>query len=136
MWLFTRHGFFSAVAGKDADGRPDPDTIVVRARNRRHLDGLRAEMTDELRKRTKVTESDDTDYPCRIVLPRADFHDMLQFLAECVGYTNFKDAAHSDEDYGWNTLLMTVWRAGHQYGEARSAERRPEQRPPNRRKKR
>lgn len=134
MWLFIRHGFFSAVAGKDADGRPDPDTIVVRARNRRHL----VELLSATHTRADVFESDDTDYPCRIVIGRAMWTGMLEDLSADTDYTNFKDAAHDDADPAWNALLMNVWAAGNRYGQNKQEEvRRAERRPtPKRRKTR
>ena len=42
MWIFTKHGFFSAVCARQGDGRHgqpvDPDRMMVRARNRGHLE--------------------------------------------------------------------------------------------------
>ena len=45
MWLFTKHGFYSAVCARTGDrrhGQPlDADRIVVRARVREHLNALK-----------------------------------------------------------------------------------------------
>ncbi len=45
MWLFTKHGFYSAVCARQGDGSHgqsvDPDRIMVRARVRSHLEALK-----------------------------------------------------------------------------------------------
>jgi hypothetical protein len=52
MWVFTKHGFFSAVAlgrGVASTASPiDPDRMMVRARVRGHLDGLKKRFPDLL----------------------------------------------------------------------------------------
>jgi hypothetical protein len=45
MWVFTKHGFFSAVCARQGSGERgqpvDPNRIMVRARVRGHLEALR-----------------------------------------------------------------------------------------------
>ena len=52
MWLFTKHGFYSAVCARQGDGshgQPvDPDRIMVRARVRDHLEALKERFSDLL----------------------------------------------------------------------------------------
>jgi hypothetical protein len=52
MWIFTKHGFFSAVCARQGDGKHgqsvDPDRILVRARVRGHLDALKKRFPERL----------------------------------------------------------------------------------------
>ena len=49
MWLFTKHGFYSAVCarqGEGGHGQPvNPDRIMVRARVHSHLEALNPRVT-------------------------------------------------------------------------------------------
>jgi len=82
MWLFTKDGFYSAVAHRD-----DPDLLVVRARSRIDLQwlirnhGLTAEIVD-----TPVG----SDYPCRIIVPRGAWAEVVRTEALDITYGNFK----------------------------------------------
>ena len=44
MWLFTKHGFYSAVCARQGEGNRtepvDPDRVMVRARVSSHLENL------------------------------------------------------------------------------------------------
>jgi hypothetical protein len=44
MWIFTKHGFFSAVCARKGDGMHgepvDPERIMVRSRIRGHLEAF------------------------------------------------------------------------------------------------
>ncbi len=52
MWIFTKHGFYSAVCARQGDGghnEPvDPDRIMIRGRIRGHLEALQARFPDLL----------------------------------------------------------------------------------------
>ena len=52
MWLFTKHGFFSAVCARQGSGKHgqpvDPGRIMVRARVRGHPEALKARFPDLL----------------------------------------------------------------------------------------
>ena len=51
MWIFTKHGFFSAVSARQGDGKHgepvDIDCIMVRARIRGHLEALKQRSESE-----------------------------------------------------------------------------------------
>ena len=63
MWIFTRHGFFSAVCARQGDGgydQPvDPNRIMVRARA--HLEALGERFLDLLGD-CEILENAGTDY--------------------------------------------------------------------------
>jgi len=52
MWIFTKHGFFSAVCARQGDGKHgqpvDHDRIMVRARVRSHLEALKKRFPERL----------------------------------------------------------------------------------------
>jgi hypothetical protein len=52
MWIFTKHGFFSAVCARKGDGKRvqpvDPGRIMVRARVHGHFEALKKRFPDLL----------------------------------------------------------------------------------------
>jgi hypothetical protein len=82
MWLFTRYGFFSVVAGLR-------NTMLVRARSKDHLARLQRRFPVLLN--CKIELSSERDYPCRLVVPRVDWLMVTTELMEDVNYNNFKD---------------------------------------------
>lgn len=93
MWLFTKHGFFSAVCARKGDGshsQPvDPDRIMVRARVRQHLEAL-VERFPDLLGECECQESAGTDYAFRLFVQKSTWTQVLAGLAEETDYDNFK----------------------------------------------
>lgn len=115
MWIFTRHGFFSAVCARAGDGRRgqpvDPGRIMVRARLRAHLESLKARFPDLLGE-CQIEESAGTDYKYRIFLAKSIWTAVLQELGEETNYDNFKSAVarHQGRDgIDYEDSLHDVW---------------------------
>lgn len=93
MWLFTKHGFYSAVCARQGDGshgQPvDPDRIMVRARVRSHLEALKANFSDLLAD-CEIKEFAGTDYAYRIFVPKSIWAQVMVGLTEEMDYDNFK----------------------------------------------
>jgi hypothetical protein len=93
MWVFTKHGFFSAVCARQGDGthgQPiDPDRIMVRARVREHLEALRKRFPDLLGQ-CDILEFAGTDYAFRILIHKRVWSQVLSGLADETDYDNFK----------------------------------------------
>lgn len=93
MWLFTKHGFYSAVCARQGDGSHghpvDPDRIMVRARVRSHLETLREHFSDVLSD-CEIKEFAGTDYAYRIFVPKTIWSQVLVWLSEEMDYDNFK----------------------------------------------
>ena len=93
MWLFTKHGFYSAVCARQGDGsygQPiDPDRMMVRARLRSHLEALKRRFPDLLTQ-SEIIESAGTDYAFRLFLPRSEWSQVVAGLTEEMDYDNFK----------------------------------------------
>jgi hypothetical protein len=115
MWLFTKHGFFSAVCarqGNGSHGQPvDPDRIMVRGRVRAHLQALKERFPDLLGP-SEIQESSGTDYAFRIFVDKTIWSQVLAGLAVETDYDNFKsEVAHHQGKKGaaYEHSLHEVW---------------------------
>lgn len=115
MWLFTKHGFFSAVCARQDDGgrgrAVDPDRVMVRARQRAHLEALACAFPDLLAD-TEIHCSANTDYAYRLFVPKDCFTRLAAALAEELDYDNFKSEAarHLGSSGGaYEHALHDVW---------------------------
>jgi hypothetical protein len=117
MWVFTIYGFYSiACADQAGRGRKiDPDTIMVRARTKQHLQNLKERFVFMLVDGTfAIEDRKDTDYRFRILMPKATWVKMLIVLAEEQTWRNFKDEASKTARLnGWShkyvDALHKVW---------------------------
>lgn len=101
MWIFTTQGFVSAVQHKD-----DPTTMMVRARERSHLETLFPNQA--------LVELAPADYPFRVFLPKADFVAWLTEQAEAIDYPDFKSAIpHSHLGDRYYQACSRVWSLMH-----------------------
>jgi len=115
MWVFTKHGFFSAVCAKQGSGKHsdpiDPDRIMIRARVRPHLEALKRRFPDLLGL-CDIQEFAGTDYAFRIFVDKAAWSQVLSGLAEETDYDNFKSEVARHQGYAGATyerLLHKVW---------------------------
>lgn len=115
MWVFTRHGFFSAVCARRGDGRHgqpvDPGRIMVRARVRGHLEALKGRFPDQLG-RCEIREFAGTDYAYRVFVEKAAWSRVMAELAEETDYDNFKSevARHQGKaGAAYERSLHDVW---------------------------
>jgi len=91
MWLFTRYGFFSIASAMNDDGHsctPDPDTVMVRARQKRHIENLnkRFPQLTEFLINTEAT----ADYRYRIIVPKSIWSNVVLELVNEQVWSNFK----------------------------------------------
>ena len=115
MWIFTKHGFFSAVCARQGDGKHgqpvDLDRIMVRARVRSHLDALMSRF-HELLGECKIQEFARTDYAYRLFVRKAVWAQVLAALAEETDYDNFKSEVASHQGAAgadYERSLHEVW---------------------------
>lgn len=113
MWVYTKNGFFSAVAHRDR-----PGYMLVRARFAGDLERLCAAHGVE----AEVRETPKADYRFRAEVPVAEWARMVAEEAEAVDYHNFKAAAHDgtarDEAYMgcWSAMRRgQEWAAGRRW---------------------
>lgn len=123
VWIFTKHGFFSAVCarkGHGGQGQPvDPDRIMVRARLRTHLKALKERFPDVLGE-YEIQGSAGTDYAFRLFVPKAVWVQVLAGLAEETDYDNFKSVVASHQGKAgaaYEHSLHDVWSVMHKLQE-------------------
>ena len=111
MWIFTRWGFYSiACANKPGSNEIDPDTVMVRARVRKHLMNLKKRFPTLANAR--IMAIPDRDYGYRLVVPKAVWVEVLAGLAEEQTWSNFKSEATSrmaQTDSAYIAKLHAVW---------------------------
>jgi hypothetical protein len=119
MWIFTKHGFYSAVCARQGDGKHgkpvDADRITVRARIRDHLEALKLRFPGLLGK-CEIQESTGTDYAYRLFVPMPVWAQVVEVLAEETDYDNFKDeVAHHQGQAGaaYERSIHEVWSVMH-----------------------
>ena len=98
MWLFCKHGFFSAVRHNFK-----PDTILLRARVGGDLERLAA--AHKVALDIKVTP--DADYAYRTELPLKTWAAIARREAADIDYGNFKSAVH--DGTARDDAYMYVW---------------------------
>ena len=91
MWLFTKHGFYSAVCARHGNGKHgqpvDPNRIMVRARLRSHLEALKDRFPDLLGE-CDIREFVGTDYAYRIFVDKATWTQVMAGLSDELDYDN------------------------------------------------
>ena len=115
MWLFTRYGFYSAVCARQGSGKlgepVDPNRIMVRARNRKHLEALQ-ERFRVLIGGCEIQDNVGTDYPFRFFAEKAVWSQVVAGLSEELDYDNFKsEVARSlgKDGADYETALHKIW---------------------------
>jgi hypothetical protein len=115
MWLFTKHGFYSAVCARMGDGKhgqpPDANRIMVRARLKGHLEALKDRFPDLLGQ-CEIKESAETDYAFRIFVEKEAWSHVVKSLADDIDYDNFKSevARHQGASgAAYERSLHAVW---------------------------
>lgn len=118
MWVFTKHGFISAVCGRierpGGKGRSyevDPSVILLRARQRAHLEEILAEYASLFPDGVPpVKESATNDYRFRAVLPKSTFVLLMTALANDVDYGNFKSEVAARQGKSmYEQALHSIW---------------------------
>lgn len=94
MWIFMKHGFFSAVQNYN-----DSNLIHVRARFKGDLERVCAAYGIE----PNVVETPRGDYPYRMDFKRETWAEIVSHEVMEIDYTNFKSAVHdgTDRDYAY-----------------------------------
>jgi len=96
-WLFTKDGFYSAVA------TGINDELMVRARFREDLVKLRIKMG--LKKTSPIIETKEADYRYRIIGSKAAFSDYTKRAILDIDYGNFKESLPMRRQ----RLYMRLW---------------------------
>lgn len=115
MWIFTKYGFYSAVCARQDDGfgNVDENTIMVRARSKKHLVNLKNKFP-QLSGDILVTPRN--DYRYRIFVPKQVWEGVLGEIGKDTDYDNFKDKVKDYlGDYSYLKCLADVWATMYDY---------------------
>lgn len=119
MWVFTKHGFFSAVCARQGSGQHgdpvDTNRIMVRARVRAHLESLKIRFADMLGQ-CEIQEFAGADYAYRIFVAKPVWSQVMAGLAEETDYDNFKSEVARNQgtsEAAYEHSLHEVWSVMH-----------------------
>lgn len=99
MWIFTNRGFISAVKSDE-----QPDTMIIRARNKAHLTALLPEF--------EPVTMPGHDYARRVFISTARFGELMTELAASIDYGNFKNSIQDDV---YHHACSDVWGVMYEY---------------------
>jgi hypothetical protein len=111
MWVFSVLGFYSiACANRPGTNEIDPNTVMVRARVKKHLQNLQDRFPALAG--SDILALPGRDYGYRLIVPKAVWADVLKALAEEQKWSNFKNeaAAHgADTGNAYVDALHDIW---------------------------
>jgi len=111
MWLMTTIGMFSAVCPRTEKGHGshvETDKIMVRARVRSHIQALQ-ERFGELGD-AELIETPHADYRYRIIVDKTAWMEAVDQMITEQDYTNFKNAADSQQGRGGTAYIHALHR--------------------------
>lgn len=112
MWIQSTAGAFSLVLADTSpeSGIPDPDTVMIRARLRTHLELLQAEHT-ALAGLSILRSDPSHDYRWRLIVPKKVAAKVVADLVLGIDYRNFKDACSGRQELcsDYLTAVSQVW---------------------------
>ncbi len=91
MWIFSRLGFYSIACARNKDGSLDTSTVMVRARRKAHLQNLQKRFLEIAA--TEIRATPKNDYGYRLIIPKAQWAQMLADMAMEQEWSNFKKEA-------------------------------------------
>lgn len=110
MWLFTKYGFYSVVAARNAeDNSIIPGSFFIRSRSKDHLIALQKRFEKHLD--SEILHAGYTDYPYRIVVDKGVLTGIAISLTQEIDYHNFKAEAEKRGDKDYVEALHRVWAA-------------------------
>ncbi|MCK5941448.1 MAG: hypothetical protein KAI24_05715 [Planctomycetes bacterium] len=112
-WIQSVYGAFSIVLADTApgSGEPDPETLMIRARRRAHLDALKARFSP-LSDIEVIESSPRHDYRWRMIAPKTVVAQVVSDLVLDISWRNFKGACSNREAAlgpGYTAALHTIW---------------------------
>jgi hypothetical protein len=114
MWVFTKYGYLSAVNARQGDGNrsnpADPDKILIRARNRSHLENLVARFSDLESFQIDEDKEGKRDYRYMMIVPKKVWCQVLMELGDEMDYPKFKSSiVEFDGQEEYHNTLLDVW---------------------------
>lgn len=122
MWIFTKHGFASAV-----QDRRDHDRLMVRFRDPDDATAYAKALVAANRRwvRTpRIWRDDRADYLWRFVCPKYQWAFLLAELTDELDYANFKSMMHVRCARWTGAELMMIWSTTNEHQRQRDQKRR------------
>ena len=110
MWTFTIYGFYSIACASKEDGSLDPDTAMVRARCKRHLQNLQTRFPALAS--SSIVSLPNRDYGYRLIVPKTVWVTALREMAEEQNWDNFKSEVEKrmgPDEAEYSEALHDVW---------------------------
>jgi hypothetical protein len=105
MWIYTIDGFFSVVMHNE-----HPNQVMVKARNRAHLERVIDWINFQHRLNIKIIESQDWDFVVRAGVPKSVWADYLKRVTNDLDYTgNVKGNIMENTDPELGHAMFDVW---------------------------
>jgi hypothetical protein len=113
MWIFTKFGFITAVAARQGNGYRDypVDTVIVRTRERSHMENLITRFHDKLGS-YQIDEDTECrrDYKYLLFVPKTVWAEVLYELAMDIDYPKFKPSVIDFKGKeAYQETLLHVW---------------------------
>ena len=102
MWIFTQHGFISAVRAEVGSSE-----FIVRARDRKSLELIANQS------QTEIVASPFADYPYRVIVDELVLGAFLMTELANVNYTNYKNQVEVMRGYNFAKVCGEVWSIMH-----------------------
>jgi len=99
MWVFTQHGFFSAVELKE-----EPTKLMVRSRSHEDIMKLKQRFPH-----LTVFETPYNDYRWRVIMLKKTWGRYLAEQAEAIDYPNFKNRVTQNQGRWRHDVYSDVW---------------------------
>lgn len=100
MWIFMSDAFLSVVQDEN-----DPDYLIVRARQREHLNNINVPNIN-------IYTVENSDYQYRTRMHKATFGVLVSGRIRAINYPKFKPSAYSND---YHRLLLEVWRVVYEF---------------------
>ena len=113
MWIFNKHGFFSAVENRD-----DNSKVMVRARAKEDIEHLESVLFDYHGEKVESSHTPEGDYHYRLTVSKQVWGEYLTKTANELDYDNFKNSVHGERDR--DSAYMGVWSAMYGFQESRN----------------
>jgi len=125
MWVFTRYGFLSIACASKPGGKIDESTVMVRARQRQHLENLQKRFPESELGKAEILDFVGTDYGYRLIISKSAWISILTELAMEQTWSNFKNetSRFTLSQHGSSQYPMALHRVWETMNELQSSEK-------------
>ena len=104
MWIFNQDGFFSVVQHRD-----DPEMLMIKARNRAHLERVAAWTRANFMPNLEIVELEESDYIVRANISKIRWAQYLTQRTMELDYDSVKEPIMERTDPELGHAMFDVW---------------------------